>query len=157
MYSRWTCSKGRNIQFCIIFFIFEKIVHVLQNSKNVFQILISCFSKLRKFSVFSVFFASYHLVTHSKYSVSLQSETSETNVFFAISLHSFSLPFRFVSLPSEMWGHPNKNRLTVVTWSWSGAKTPWNKISETLRRCICNIQYDRNKQNLNNKSRVTCV
>ena len=57
------------------------------------------------FSVFSVFFASYHFVSHPKNSVSLQSETSETNLFFAISLRSFSLSFRFVSLPSEMRGH----------------------------------------------------
>ena len=55
---------------------------------------------------FSEFFASYHFVTHPKNSVSLQSVTSETNLFFAISLRSFSLSFRFVSLSSEIWGHP---------------------------------------------------
>ena len=77
------------------FFIFEKIIHFLQNSKNVYQILISCFAKLRRFSVFSVFFASYHFVSHTKYSVSLQDETSETNPF----LHYFaSLIFASVSL-----------------------------------------------------------
>ena len=58
------------------------------------------------FSVFLVFFASYHFVSHPKNSVSLQSETSETNLFFR---YFASLIFAFVSLPSEMMGHPNLN------------------------------------------------
>ena len=48
-----------------------------------------------EFSVFSVFFASYHFVSHPKNSVSLQSETSETNLFFR---YFASLIFAFISL-----------------------------------------------------------
>ena len=69
-----------------------------------------CSSAFNKnLNLFSVFFAAYYFVSHTKYSVSLRSETSETNPFFAISLRSYSLPFRFVSLRSETRGHPNHN------------------------------------------------
>ena len=56
---------------------------------------------------FSVFFSSYHLVSHPKNSVSLQSETSETYLFFR---YFAWLIFAFVSLPSEMRGHPTRTR-----------------------------------------------
>ena len=61
--------------------------------------------------VFSVFFASYHFVSHPKYSISLQNETSETNLFGG---YFASLIFAFVSLPSDMRGtlsRPLTNRL----------------------------------------------
>ena len=83
---------------------------------KIFLLIFGIFSTV--FSVFLVFFASYHFVSHPKNSVSLQSETSETNLFFAISLRSFSLLFRFVSLPSEMMGHPNLNPYFLYPSKW---------------------------------------
>ena len=61
------------------------------------------FGRLKIFwvCILSVYFASNHFVSHTKFSVSLQRETSETSKtsitkhFFAILLRSFSLPFRF--------------------------------------------------------------
>ena len=68
--------------------------------------------RYRIFGIFGIFrFISFRFA--SKNSVSLQSETSEANLFFAILLRSFSLPFRFVSLPSEIWGHPNCNFIII--------------------------------------------
>ena len=53
------------------------------------------FTDFGYFRYFSVFFASYHFVSHPKNSVSLQSETSETNLFFR---YFALLIFAFVSL-----------------------------------------------------------
>ena len=99
MYSRFDERVPKYTILYNFFFIFEKIIHFLQNSKNVYQILISCFAKLRRFSVFSVFFASYHFVSHPQYSVSLQDETSETNPFlrYFASLIFASVSLRFAS------------------------------------------------------------
>ena len=76
------------------------------------------------FSVFSVFFASYHFVSHPKNYVSLHSETSETNLFFAISLSSFLLSFCFVSLPSEIRGHPSLYRIACSPFPTDDPSTP---------------------------------
>ena len=50
-------------------------------------------------NLFSVFFASYHFVLHTKFSVSLYSETSETNLLFRYfaSLIFASVSLRFAS------------------------------------------------------------
>ena len=75
-----------------------------------------------KLNIFSVVFALYHFVSNTKYSVSLQSKTCETNLFFAVSLRSFC----FVLIPSEMRGHPKDRQSYCVYCKSQGreAKPP---------------------------------
>ena len=70
-------------------------------------------------TVFSVFFASYHFVSHPKIPFCFKAKQAKLTFFLAILLHSFLLLFRFVSLPSEMRGHPSlenelKNKQTSI-------------------------------------------
>ena len=58
---------------------------------------------LTNFQYFSVFFALCHFVSHAKIPFCFKAKWAKLTFSFAKSLRSFSLPFRFVSLRSEMW------------------------------------------------------
>ena len=80
-----------------IFHPYSRVTKILHNIKKIelgwhrnsafYQIL----------NLFSVFFALYHFVSHTKFSVSLYSETSKTNLLFRYfaSLIFASVSFRF--------------------------------------------------------------
>ena len=63
-------------------------------SKNTRQDGDDISNKQQKLNLFSVFFTLYYFVSHTKYSVSLRSETSETNPFFSLFRFAHSR-FRF--------------------------------------------------------------
>ena len=74
---------------------YELIVKLVCGEMNICR----CIKKsiaVQVFSVFSVFFASYNFVSHPKNSVSLQSKTSETNLFFSL-FRLAHFRFRFAS------------------------------------------------------------
>ena len=92
-----------------------------------------------EFSVFSVFFASYHFVSHPKNSVSLQSETSETNLFFSLFRFAhFRFPFASFRFQAK-WGD------TLVTTESNSAVSP---LSQTLQyHCgviLCGVTTESN-------------
>ena len=63
--------------------------------------------------IFGIFRFVYPFVSHTKYSVSLQSKTSDTNNFFR---YFASVIIASVSLRSEMKGHPSLRWLTSQVW-----------------------------------------
>ena len=97
----------QNIQFCIIFFlslkksfIFCKIAKMY--TKFWFRVSRNC-EDFRYFLYFSLRIISFRI---HNIPFRFKTKQAKLTLFCAISLRSFSLLFRFVSLPSEMWGHP---------------------------------------------------
>ena len=69
--------------------------------------ILRCNSALKKnLNLFSVFFASYFFVSHTKIPFRFGAKEAKQTLFFRYFASLMLLPFRFVSLRSEIRGHP---------------------------------------------------